>query len=638
MLPPNESNAPERLLDTKPDRYGNYVVPDGYGLCFRLDRDNGTVVLEQVPDHHCDHIHPNCYAPASLKDVCLLHGGGSGTAVFYGYDTRRKVPMIMKHGGAKDSREVFSLATVTQELLDRTACAPEAARNMQKRIPCFYMLYISPYHLRDRGRELWASIRGTLWSCSSSSAGQFHDSLSSIQSGKISDRSGDTRNIHKVSKVFQSKMNPNVLRESKKHGKRNLRVQISDEEPTVMICVGLASVVFYIPRHYVSKDGASGSMYIVKGTDFLQELKTELVSCQEEENWKVTLAQTEIGGVKPRNGADVLTTQSMNDELLHQLVDEMTRVMRDLRSLATPQERSCIEVVHREVANRQDEDAICSISNTVDRFTGCALRKNFHPTSGRFAYLREIGEKFREGTLYLLDNELLPTELLGKVLRNGCDMLSVFTEPPTSRSALDLMDGSWRSLLDLSTSLTSPSATDGIWSCGLTDAGLHNTFVCMERGLEMFDLGEPCVMPQPAFLTKFLMSFYHTAGMQQGPSLHGEHATWVQRFEIVNRKLKLTQVTSSLLLYLDHCFDVVVDRFLAEVFEKDERVRDLLGRYVVLQLISDSAFCLARWETKGGGVIRKSESSCNLNKWLWRALWDIYVSSHVCQKLGVACK
>lgn len=60
-------------------------------------------------------------------------------------------------------------------------------------------------------------------------------------------------------------------------------------------------------------------------------------------------------------------------------------------------------------------------------------------------------------------------------------------------------------------------------------------------------------------------------------------------------------------------------------------VRGLLIRYTALQLLSDAAFCLEKWQIKGGGAPSYGEGNHNrgLEKWLWRALWDVYVATDV---------
>ena len=55
----------------------------------------------------------------------------------------------------------------------------------------------------------------------------------------------------------------------------------------------------------------------------------------------------------------------------------------------------------------------------------------------------------------------------------------------------------------------------------------------------------------------------------------------------------------------------------------------LLLRYVVTQLVSDAAFCVEKWRIKGGGDKERSEHQDYLEKWLWRALWDVYASEEI---------
>ena len=92
----------------------------------------------------------------------------------------------------------------------------------------------------------------------------------------------------------------------------------------------------------------------------------------------------------------------------------------------------------------------------------------------------------------------------------------------------------------------------------------------------------------------------------------------------------MTAETEGLLACLDETIAHVVEQVTADVFGHSDSVLSVVIRYVVLQLLSDASFCLNRWQKKGGGAYRKRELSKRLHKWLWRALWDFYVSSHVC--------
>ena len=69
-----------------------------------------------------------------------------------------------------------------------------------------------------------------------------------------------------------------------------------------------------------------------------------------------------------------------------------------------------------------------------------------------------------------------------------------------------------------------------------------------------------------------------------------------------------------------------MDRIIDEVFDGDNSLRWLLIQYVTLQLMSDTAFCLGKWQVKGGGRSRSANHNKDITKWLWRALWDVYVA------------
>jgi hypothetical protein len=87
------------------------------------------------------------------------------------------------------------------------------------------------------------------------------------------------------------------------------------------------------------------------------------------------------------------------------------------------------------------------------------------------------------------------------------------------------------------------------------------------------------------------MSFFHAFGMEENE----EGTSWVRRFRVVHRnKLDLTLETQNMMSYCYDAFTFAMDELVEEVFEGDESVRELLIKYVVLQLLSDAAFCLAR--------------------------------------------
>ncbi len=84
--------------------------------------------------------------------------------------------------------------------------------------------------------------------------------------------------------------------------------------------------------------------------------------------------------------------------------------------------------------------------------------------------------------------------------------------------------------------------------------------------------------------SKFLMSFFHALGMEED-----EKGDWVVRFEQdESGKLRLTEKTKGLLPKVISSFNITVDRLINELFDGKHRVRELLVRYVITQLISDA--------------------------------------------------
>jgi hypothetical protein len=391
--------------------------------------------------------------------------------------------------------------------------------------------------------------------------------------------------------------------------------------------VSFKSVDIYLPG--LQPDGR-----LMNGVETLKLIGERLSQAQDANGWKVTLAQKQIGGENAENGAQVLTSGKLTPgALLTKLISEFTLIVRNLQLLTLPEEHGSVETVRREVENLRETKDVKQVSKELDSFVGTAIVKNYKPVTGRFAKLRSLGETLRTSldnpAFWLTEDEELPAKFLGSILHPKACPSKFFTHPPSRRFALDIVEDQWFELLELAASFSSPSTTERIWTCGLTDAGLHNTFLSNDRGLELFDLGEPKLVPQPAFLTKFLMSFFHTLGMedQEGESLSS--GFWVNRFRIVGDRLALTDETCERMPYIYNAYTTASEHFVNELFEGDERVRSLLVKYVVLQLLSDASFCLERWEIKGGGTERYGDRvDLSISKWLWRSLWDIYIASH----------
>ena len=162
---------------------------------------------------------------------------------------------------------------------------------------------------------------------------------------------------------------------------------------------------------------------------------------------------------------------------------------------------------------------------------------------------------------------------------------------------------------------------------------VHNLFLDDSK-LWLFDLGPPAIQPVPAFLTKFLMSFFHCLGMEDiQREAEDSQQGWVRRFSVDDNKLRLTTDTEEILVKVYEAFDFVLGRLDDEIFDGVQAVRDLTVRYVVLQLLSDASFCLEIWKSKGGGSDREGNHHQHLEKWLWRSLWDLYIASDVVDRL-----
>mmetsp|Transcript_17845 Transcript_17845/g.35784 ORF Transcript_17845/g.35784 Transcript_17845/m.35784 type:complete len:912 (+) Transcript_17845:184-2919(+) len=594
----------------------------------------------------------------------------------------------------KEEQNEKSGHTAMDDFLQQQGAAQNAVEDMKRRIPAFRMIYISPMHLRERADELKNST--------------FHSSILSVglgqESGVIStppwledsffkecvDRK-QQESIRETNKAHLSiTSNGSIDSSHSRVEQRKGRIiylfgaqhvkssSLTVHRKNVHLCFG-GKVKLLNDTGGVSNDELASnsknpcsmchSVSDVNGFDGYASLLAfvhQLHGLQRIHNWKITLAQQTIGqSVSPAGSHDdegndsrikpcttassLLVRGKLEGQLLHHLIDEEIRVIKNLQLLTMPEELDVLEEVRREFddlksrLSSDDRDGnnnvtAADVSPLANMFVGKAIHKNFHPINGRFVVLWDFGKDLASKKIHLKPKEVVPAKHLEnlfckrfgyrnsdgeRIPKNSLESTFVLNDEEHSKFSnnddphpiFDTGLDQWKSLLELALSMDHPSATNRIWTCGLNDGGLHNLFL-NEENLWMFDLGEPSLEPIPAFLTKFLMSFFHALGMEED-----EKGDWVVRFEQdENGKLRLTEKTKELLPKVISSFNITVDRLINELFDGYEKVRVLLVRYVVTQLISDSAFCIEKWRTKGGGDESRSDHQYYLEKWLWRAL------------------
>ncbi|KAL7541654.1 hypothetical protein ACHAXR_011107 [Thalassiosira sp. AJA248-18] len=559
-----------------------------------------------------------------------------------------------------------------------------AMEDMKRRIPAFRMIYISPMHVRERKEELRnRTFRRSSTGClgDAVSTKLENDGKGSSTDPPLPSNSNDTNSSTSNGKDNQLlRRNSSVMRKGRRihlFGSAHTKASsINVHTDHVDLCFGGsyqrcknpdeedkdATCTQQKPHSCRSRaDGSDGYASLIAFVDHLRHN-------QEHNDWKITLAQQTIGQIN-HNGqsrsamtASLLLAQGkLHGPLLHHLIDSEIQVIRNLQLLTMPEELDVTEKVrseYEEIMSRQksgnQQVSAAEVSSLSNNFVGKAIRKNFHPITGRFVMLRQFGIDLRHGNIHLKPKEVVPAKHLENLFYkaweragidvDGCidndhknvhgfeDTFNMYYRGNDNGSGhghhchpiFDQGLDQWHSLLELSLSIKHPNATNRIWTCGLNDGGLHNMFLS-ESQHWMFDLGEPNLEPIPAFLTKFLMSFFHTLGMEED-----EKGDWIVRFKQDDSgKLQLTEQTLELLPKVMNALNITMDRLIAELFDGEEEVRVVLLRYVVTQLISDAAFCIEKWRIKGGGDESRSGHQDYLEKWLWRALWDVYASEEI---------
>jgi hypothetical protein len=577
---------------------------------------DGHVRLGYCHDSNLSFIHPNVFAPSSLQNVERMGGGGSGVAVFCGTHPELG-DIVMKHGGFKDLRELFALATIAEQLRQRGVAnqQEEAAQTMQDCLPSFEMIYVSPYHIQPKKNEdFWSRLKKV---AKVGNVLKFNSSDSSAKSLNDSVRlDSDTR-------FLTPGMSLRIYQRTDGRCSDDLCIILDDQDnhqrkPSLSFVVSPDSVKFL----------RTSTMEMVGMAEykFLEQIYQQLMPIMTDNLFKFTLAQQRIGGPNAKTGNQWLYEKKLNGKLLDALVTQFCDKVHSLQKLTLPKERDVIEEIRDEVDLLEAQifpPKADEISSIADQFCGNAIKKNFDPAKGRLRFAARVCKDIREHKLILTSEEKIPAQFLGRLFHTDALMSDTFIDASTEPPLVRPQGSYWLHLLCRAVDDRKgmcPNAIERIWNSGLADAGIHNLFVS-ETELYFFDLGEPTLMSMPGFMTKFLFSFFHTLGMQED-----ENGDWIRRFVRQGDKLALTPETKELLEQAYNAFEVALDGIIANVFDDDEGLRWILLQYVTLQLLSDAAFCLQRWEMKGGGSPRHGNHNTDLEKWLWRAIWDCYIA------------
>ena len=572
-------------------------APCYYGLW--ISWEDGSMKLQLVLDENQSDLHPHIHTP-QLQNVHIRKGGGSGATVFSGDLGDNK--LIWKHGDYKDMRDVFSLAEIERDLLRRSEFAPDGAENLRSRIPRFAGVFISPAAFRTRSEELWSSLRNTIL--------RWNEALPRGDEDGVA--------LHKSSPL------PRPVSHQDLAGEQYRRIKLLEGATDVDVLRREVRIyVEKMTRHPENRE------QVLCDYETIKQLVQILVRLQAKHMWKFSVAQVAIGGATPRTGSSLLTSGELRGDTLNDLLDQFIGILRSLREVTSLEEKEAVEKVREEVESMPEDIIPEDLSPLSDTFVGSAIVKNWHSEKGRYKVARDLAPGLcGEGDIILTAEEELPANALGKLLWGlRGTMCHVFAVVPSHDAPFYQMHIVWKELLRDASNLKGKAAIECVWTCGLTDAGLHNMFFSGGR-LWLFDLGKPNYQPLPAFLTKFLMSFFHALGMEDTP----DGSSWVNRFKVseIGGMLELTERTKELLPIAHEAYTLTLDRLVDEIFEGEEAVRGLMIKYTILQLLSDASFCVQKWQIKGGGSRSYDNHHSGLEKWLWRALWDIFVATDVC--------
>ena len=598
------------------------------------------VILQYMHDRHFQYIHPNVFVPARVLNVERMGGGGSGVSVFSGTHPILG-EIVMKHGGFSDMKELFALGTISTQLTTRgkqNETSLQAASAMKNMLPEFKMVYISPQHVLYKPKAVWGKLKKLAKIGRESSLESFVSLAKKIE---MSER--HLKAQKSTSSVGTSGTAPQdliTLNDSKFLGPgASIRIYECDSgNPAFFIenCVvsKRPCLNFVLPKDHIhSIDNLSLAMDCTEHFDSLEYLYKGLSPIISKHLFNFTLAQKRIGGADAKTGSQWFYEGKLDGIVLDTLVTKFIETIRNLQALTLPEEVDVIDQIRNEVEELQQSGTEINadgLSPMADQFMGNAIKKNFHPTKGRIRFLRKTCRGFVDNTFHLEKEEVRPAKHLATLVEPHSLMSDVFVGASSEPPLFHPDNNFWLNLMQQATSTRScmsPNATKRVWTSGLCDAGIHNLFVSKDD-LYFFDLGVPQLQSMPGFMTKFLFSFFHILGMEEDEAK--DDGEWVRRFVPADgdaTKLELTKETKDLLPKAYDAFEVALERIIEEVFDGDQSLRWLLLEYVTLQLLSDAAFCLQRWQLKGGGQPRRQDNfDQGLEQWLWRALWDIFVA------------
>ena len=334
----------------------------------------------------------------------------------------------------------------------RIQAVRNAMHDMQKRIPAFRMVYISPMHLRCRQEELchntYRTSRITPKQRSSLPA-SVGDSTARIEADKSLPRAQQLNGT-------EHEMNGASIARRHTSGGRQARTSISSvckigrridlfgsdntsdsfvhiKPLQVDLCFGGSYCLRDISGSNIEDESSCNRSGGADGYTTLMNFVEILRKEQEEREWKFTLAQQTIGQSRGIDGkmqsaptaSSLLAQGKLKGPLLQKLIDSQIEVIRNLQLLTMPEEMDSADAVRDEyekiVLVQASENRIVSaeeVSRLANDFVGKAIHKNFHSKKGRFAMLVSSRDVSRRNEMLCLFNTSVCRHAPGR-LRTG---------------------------------------------------------------------------------------------------------------------------------------------------------------------------------------------------------------------------
>eukprot|EP00929_Paragymnodinium_shiwhaense_P009663 TRINITY_DN113916_c0_g1_i1.p1 TRINITY_DN113916_c0_g1~~TRINITY_DN113916_c0_g1_i1.p1 ORF type:complete len:723 (+),score=210.83 TRINITY_DN113916_c0_g1_i1:51-2219(+) len=612
-----------------------------------IGKDGHVKMLQAAPVGQMETIN----VPNILQSIMPIHSAG-GNPVFMADNQETKTPVIVKWGDAEDTEDIFALANLSHQLNQRMAMkedddspaegkeakAPEKSEGEGKAAE------------GKTGKEGAASLL--------EKSGPAEDENTADSEGSEGESGGDTKKDDKKAAGKEAAKK----KDGKKGDAHAAGVKMKKRMPAFNFIFAPApggvrkcgprptANVQYVGAQTGDKLEISPGQSD-NGYNALKNLMFGLVETQKTYALKFAVGRTKVGDAHAKSAGRMLSEGELNADSpgLSALVSSYMEVIKDLQALTSKKEKKLPRSINGDIAGLKTREEFLAVMPETDAYSGHNINKNYDPNTGRLPFADVFGSELRAGMICVSQSELKPAVYLAHLLQMDTSLEMIFSKL-AGKTALNVysepnvLQGMLRQALEVN-----GAGRDRMWNAGIGDGSIHNVILSTaSKKIWFYDMGKPYIVSGPAFAAKFLSSFFIDIGMEAGDGgvwlnrFHEPKGTYKTVLQPPSEPLNLTAKGELALMRANASFSQALSTFTKDVFGDESAVCELMVRYVILDILSDASFVLARWKQKKtgtdgslspcklGGKLAKTDKECNA-QWLWRALFNYYVASSVAQ-------